>query len=311
MSEKIKTIVIAGPTASGKTALSIEIAKRYNGEVVSADSMQIYTNMPIASAAVTEEEADGIKHHLVGFASPTHRFSVAEFVGLADIAVNDINERNKLPIITGGTGLYLDSLISGVRFSREDSTEIRAKLEAEADEKGIAVLLERLKTIDPLSAAKLHLNDRKRIIRALEIFELHKIPKSQLDEASKLLGERYDTLWLGITYRDRELLYERINKRVDQMLEKGLLDEAREAFLTETKATSVQAIGHKELFPYFKGEMSLEQVTEGLKTETRRYAKRQLTWFRRNDRINWIYADETPDMVRKACEYIDKFLNDF
>ena len=307
MSDKAtKVIVVVGPTASGKTSLGVALAKSLDGEVVSCDSMQIYKGMPIASAAPTADETDGIPHHLVGFKDPIEKFSVADFVELASNKVDEVVSREHKPILVGGTGLYIDSLVSGVSFCDEDNTEVRAKLEAEADQKGIEILLERLKGIDPETAAKYHLNDRKRIIRALEIFEIHKKTKTQLDLESKQKGDRYDALWIGITYRNREILYDRINKRVDIMLQNGLLEEARNAFDSGFGSTAVQAIGHKEFFPYFKGEISLETAVENLKMETRRYAKRQLTWFRRNEKINWIYADETPDVVLEAKKIICK-----
>lgn len=305
MSDKnTKVIVVVGPTASGKTSLGVALAKSLDGEVVSCDSMQIYKGMPIASAAPTADETDGIPHHLVGFKDPIEKFSVADFVELASAKVGEIATREHRPILVGGTGLYIDSLISGVSFCDEDNTEVRAKLEAEADEKGVEVLLERLRKIDPETAVKYHLNDRKRIIRALEIFEIHKKTKTQLDLESKQKGDRYDALWLGITYRNREILYDRINRRVDIMLKNGLLEEAKNAFDSGFGSTAVQAIGHKEFFPYFKGEIPLETAVENLKMETRRYAKRQLTWFRRNEKINWIYADETPDVVTEAKKII-------
>ncbi len=297
---KPNVIAVVGPTASGKTALGVKIAKAVNGEVVSSDSMQIYNSMPIASAAPTKGETEGIPHHLVGFKDALEKFSVADFVALASAKIEDIISRKKTPIIVGGTGLYVDSLVSGIEFSSEDSTEVRNRLESLADEIGMAKMLEKLRRVDPETADKYHVNDRKRIIRALEIFEIHGRPKSLLDRESKQGGQRYNTLWIGITCRDRELLYDRINKRVDIMLQNGLLMEAETAFLSGSGKTAVQAIGHKEFFPYFKGEISLETAVDNLKTETRRYAKRQLTWFRRNNDINWIYSDETPDVFREA-----------
>ncbi len=300
-----KVVCIVGPTASGKTALGVKTALHFGGEVISADSMQVYNNMPIASAAPTDEETLGVKHHLVGFLSPDEKFSVAEFVKCATEAVQSVAEKGKLPIIVGGTGLYIDSLLQGVKFNDEDSAEIRQKLEQKADEDGIEVLFEALKTIDPKTASKLHLNDRKRIIRALEVYELHGKTLSELNLESKPDGAPYDVIWIGITYADRGKLYDRINLRVDKMLENGLLDEAKTAFLGNKGATSVQAIGHKEFFPYFAGEITLEEATERLKTETRRYAKRQLTWFRRNGDINWIFADETDDVFSEAKRIIE------
>lgn len=305
---KQKIVCIVGPTASGKTALGVKTALHFDGEVISADSMQVYNNMPIASAAPTDCETMGVPHHLVGFLSPEEKFSVAEFIKCAASTVEDVAKRGKLPIIVGGTGLYIDSFLQGIRFDDEDCTEVRKALEKEADDEGIEVLFERLKSIDPESAAKLHLNDRKRIIRALEVYELHGKTKQELNEESKPLDEPYDVIWIGITYSDRSKLYDRINLRVDKMLEAGLLEEARSAYLAKNGATSAQAIGHKEFFSFFEGEITLEDAAERLKTETRRYAKRQLTWFRRNEKINWIFADETDDVFETAKAIIEKNL---
>lgn len=299
-----KVLAVVGPTASGKTKLGVELACALNGEVVSCDSMQVYKNMPIASAAPTVDEIKGVPHHLVGFAEPSDKFSVAEFIKRAGIIIDDIISRGKLPIIVGGTGLYIDSLISGIDFLDEDSDFVRSELEREASENGIEAMLELLREVDPETAEKYHINDRKRILRALEIYRIHGKTKSELDKESKLSGDRYDCRWIGITYRNREVLYTRINRRVDIMLENGLLDEAKIAFLSNSGKTSVQAIGHKEFFPYFKGEMPLETAVENLKLETRHYAKRQLTWFRKNEKINWIYADETDDVLSRALEFI-------
>lgn len=304
---KPNVIAVVGPTASGKTSLGVKIAKAFNGEVVSCDSMQIYNNMPIASAAPTVEETEGVPHHLVGFKDPAEKFSVADFVSLASEKIEDITSRKMMPVIVGGTGLYVDSLTSGIEFSDEDSTEVRMKLENLADEIGMEKMLERLSEVDPETASKYHINDRKRIIRALEIIEIHGKPKSVLDRESKQGGQRYNTLWIGITCRNRELLYDRINNRVDIMLQNGILEEAKAAFLNGSGKTAVQAIGHKEFFPYFKGEITLEAAVERLKQETRRYAKRQLTWFRRNNDINWIYSDETPDVLTEAKRIIDSW----
>ncbi len=303
--QKQRVVAIVGPTASGKTALGVQTALKFNGEVISADSMQVYNNMPIASASPSEEEMMGVKHHLINFLPCTQKFSVAEFIKLGKEAIDEISEKGKLPIIVGGTGLYIDSLLQGVQFCDEDSTKIREKLETEACEKGIEVLFERLKNIDPKTADKLHINDKKRIIRALEVYEFHGKSISEMNLTSKPEQSPFDVVWIGITYRDREKLYERINKRVDIMLEKGLLSEAKTTYFGNKGQTAVQAIGHKEFFPYFEGEITLEQAVENLKTETRRYAKRQLTWFRRNQKINWIYADEIPDIGAEAERIIN------
>ena len=267
MADFRKVLAVVGPTASGKTALGVKLALALNGEVVSCDSMQVYKSMPIASAAPTADETKGVPHHLVGFAEASDKFSVAEFIKRAETAIDDIISRGKLPIIVGGTGLYIDSLISGIKFLDEDSESVRSELEKQADELGVEAMLELLREIDPETAGKYHINDRKRILRALEIYRIHGKTKSQLDKESKLSGERYDCVWIGITYRNREVLYTRINRRVDIMLENGLLDEAKTAFLSDCSKTSVQAIGHKEFFSYFKGEMPLETAVENLKTK--------------------------------------------
>ncbi len=305
---KHKVICIVGPTASGKTSLGAKVGLHFGGEVISADSMQVYNNMPIASAAPTDEETMGVKHHLVGFLSPNQKFSVAEFINKANESIDKVLKEGKLPILVGGTGLYIDSLLQGVKFCDEDSTEIRKALEEKAEKEGIEVLFERLKALDPETASKLHINDRKRIIRALEVYELHGKTLSELNLESKPEGDPYDVIWIGITYADREKLYDRINLRVDKMLENGLLEEACVAYKGEKGATSVQAIGHKEFFPFFAGEITLDEATERLKTETRRYAKRQLTWFRRNKNINWIFADETEDVFLEAKRIIEENL---
>lgn len=306
MQEKIPVVVIVGPTASGKTALGVEVARLLDSEVISADSMQVYSSMPIASAAPTDEETKGVKHHLVGFLSPEDKFSVAEFINAATSVAKDIAIRGKIPVIVGGTGLYIDSLLKGITFSDEDCEEVRAALEQEADEKGVGTLLERLREVDPDTAERLHLNDRKRIIRALEVYMLHGKTMTEVNKESLEQGSHFKPLIIGITYRDREKLYERINKRVDIMLDNGLLEEAKVAFRAGVGNTAVQAIGHKELFPYFEGSMALFEAVENLKQATRRYAKRQLTWFRRNENINWIYADETDDVFSAAKEILKK-----
>ncbi len=301
-----RVVAIVGPTASGKTALGVKTALEFGGEVISADSMQVYDNMPIASAAPTEDEMQGVQHHLVGFLPCTDKFSVAEFIKLAETKVDEIAARGKLPIIVGGTGLYVDSFLQGVKFLDENSGEVRKKLEIEAEEKGMEELFARLKKVDPKTAEKLHINDKKRIIRALEVYEIHGKSMTEMNLESKPLEEPFDVIWIGITYRDREKLYDRINKRVDIMLQNGLLEEAKSAYLGNKGKTAVQAIGHKEFFPFFEGEISLEEAVENLKTETRRYAKRQLTWYRRNEKINWIYADETPDVFFEAKKIIEQ-----
>ena len=307
MQDKIPVVVIVGPTASGKTALGVSVAKWLSGEVISADSMQVYSSMPIASAAPTVEETQGVAHHLVGFLSPYEKFSVAAFLKLATEKANDIVSRGKVPVIVGGTGLYIDSLLNGVTFNDEDCQEIRVALESEVDEKGIEVLFDRLRLLDPDSAERLHINDRKRIIRALEVYMLHGKTMTELNRESLESGSVFAPIIIAITYRDREKLYDRINKRVDIMMENGLLEEAKRSFETGVGDTAVQAIGHKELFPFFEGNLSLSEAVENLKQATRRYAKRQLTWFRRNEQINWIYADEVDNVFESAKEILKNF----
>lgn len=308
LSQKTPIVAVVGPTASGKTSLGISIAKHFGGEIIGADSMQIYKNMSIASAAPTKEEKGDIPHHLFEFLSPSEQFSVAEYITQATKKVQDVTLREKLPILVGGTGLYIDSFLGNLQFSEETSTqEVRQKLEQEADEKGTASLLSQLKEIDPEAAAKLHENDRKRIIRALEIYTIHGITPTEMNHRSKSVPSPYKSIYIGTTYNDRELLYQRIEKRVHLMLEQGLLEEAQKSY-KELGSTAVQAIGHKEFYPYFEGKITKQEAIESLIKSTRRYAKRQLTWFRRNQDINWIFMDECENPVQKAIEIINQNL---
>ncbi len=290
---KIPVIAVVGPTASGKTTLSIEIAKRFNGQVVSADSMQIYEKMNIATAKPTDDEMQGITHHLIGFQPISEKFSVADYVKLAKECIEKIHNEGDLPIIAGGTGLYVDSLLQNIQFSSEDSNEkIREELTALFCEKGAEYMLNMLKEIDPKTAEQLHLSDKKRIIRALEIYRLTGKTMTEQKILSRENESPYDVLYIGINYRDRTVLYDRINLRVNIMLENGLLDEAKDFYNTDRDTTACQAIGYKELAPYFNGESALDDCVEKLKIETRHYAKRQLTWFRKNENINWVYPDD-------------------
>lgn len=306
MSKK-KIICVVGPTASGKTQLAIALAKHMGGEVISADSMQIYRGMHIASAAPDTDEMQGIPHHLIEFLQPSESFTVADFVTAAREKIDDIVSRGKMPIIAGGTGLYISSLVNNIEFveAKADSA-LRERLTAEYDAVGGETMLEKLREIDPEAAAKLHQNDKRRIIRAFEILESTGKTKSFQDEHSRKNESPYSAVMLGTSYRDREKLYERINRRVDIMLENGLLEEARTAYQKGVSGGAQQAIGHKELFDYFKGEKSLEECVENLKRSTRRYAKRQLTWFNRVENIHWIYKDETDDAIRQAIEYAER-----
>ena len=306
--KSIKTVFIAGPTASGKTALGAALAEKFGGEVVSADSMQIYKGIHIASAAPDSSEMLGVPHHMLEFLEPEQSFSVAEYVNAARGVIADINARGKLPFVVGGTGLYISSLADNTVYADEPTDlDLRKELNVLFDKEGAEKMLERLSVFDPESAARLHPNNRRRIIRAFEVYKLtgHSITEQNIRSRE---GEKYiEPLLIGITYRDREKLYERINRRVDIMLENGLEDEARAA-LSRSSGGAVQAIGHKELAEYIKGECSLSEAAESLKRQTRRYAKRQLTWFKRDKRINWIYADECPDPAGEAEKLIKQFI---
>lgn len=311
MSKKIKCIFVVGPTASGKTALSIEIAKQFGGEIVSADSMQIYKGIHIASAAPDETEKAGIPHHLLEFLSTDEEFSVADYVKGARSCIADIASRGKLPVIVGGTGLYINSLLDNTEYTEEETDwTLRQELEAEFDKAGGEEMLKRLQSFDPQTAARLHPNNRRRIIRAFEVYRLTGKTVTEQNLLSHKNESDLSSLVIGITYNDRETLYNRINTRVELMLKNGLLDEARAAFNESSSKGAFQAIGHKELYGYIKGECSLEEAKELLCRQTRRYAKRQLTWFRRDERINWIYADLSHNVTDEAKALVNEFLKE-
>lgn len=297
----IKILVVCGPTASGKTAVAARLAKELGGEVVSADSMQVYKYMDIGTAKPSEEEKLGVPHHLIGFLEPDESFSVADYTRLAEETIQGIVERGKLPIIAGGTGLYISSLLSGTKFEemRQDPA-IREELEALAREKGGEFLLEALAEIDPELAGTLHPNDKGRIIRAIEVYRLTGVTMTELRKRSRAEPSRYDALIFGLGFSDRSKLYRRIDMRVDQMLLAGLEDEARSLYGKYSK-TAAQAIGYKEFAAFFSGEATLEETTEKIKMETRRYAKRQLTWFRRESGVRWFDMGE-PDNIERILE---------
>lgn len=306
-----KAIVVVGPTASGKTSLGIYIAKKYNGEVISADSMQIYKDMSVSTAKPTVEEMDGIRHHLIDFVEITDKYSVSNYCDNAKKVFDDIVNREKLPVIVGGTGLYIDSFLSNTKFlDSACSEEVRKELQEELKNKGIDKMYAQLKEIDPDAAEKIHPNNTVRVLRALEVYRTTGMTITQQAELSHNIESDIEPLFIGISYFDREKLYDRINNRVDIMLENGLLDEAKDVFSHQYSVTAFNSIGCKEMKPYLDGEKSLNECVETLKMSTRRYAKRQLTWFRRNERINWVYPDlcDKDSLYKTVDELIDEFL---
>ncbi len=309
---KIPLIAIVGPTASGKTSLAVEICKRFGAEAVSCDSMQIYKGMDIATAKPTEEEMQGIPHHLIGFLDPDESFSVARYCELANEAISDINRRGKLSVLVGGTGLYYSSLTDNIEFLPDETDfEYRDYLKKRAESEGAQVLLDELCSVDPEAAKSLHVNNVGRIIRALEIHHTTGKTKTMQNQQSRQNPSPFNTVAICLDARDRQYLYDRINKRVDLMLKAGLLEETKAFFASPLGRTARQAIGYKELYPYFEGEKSLEECVENLKMQTRRYAKRQLTWFRRDERIKFFYIDDYSDsseLVNAVGEYIERSL---
>jgi tRNA dimethylallyltransferase len=306
MSKKIPLLVVCGPTASGKTALAVELAGRLSGEVVSADSMQIYRDMAIGTALPTEEETRGVPHHLLGFLDPAERFSVADYTALAGEIIAAIHNRERLPIVAGGTGLYISSLVDNLQFAPlESDPALREELLAYAAENGNHALWERLRAVDPALATTLHPNNRGRVIRAIEVYTLTGIPMSEQQRRAREHPSPYAPQMLGLAFRDRERLYARIDARVDKMLANGLVEEAQ-TLMERATSTAAQAIGYKELSPYLRGEITLDEAAEAIKRETRRYAKRQLTWFRRDERIRWLFVDEydTLPALTDAAEQI-------
>jgi tRNA dimethylallyltransferase len=305
--EKQFVVVICGPTASGKTALSVELAKELDAEIISADSMQIYKGMDIATAKPSISERDGIPHHLMDFLDPCEAFSVADYVRLAREKISDIAARGKLPMIVGGTGLYISSLINNIQFEESECDyAYREQLRQLAAEKGNGYLMDMLKEIDPETAASLHENNQSRVIRALEVYKITGKTMSQTQRESRAEPSPYEPCMIALDY-DRSQLYDRINKRVDIMLEEGLLEEAREFYSREDYPTAAQAIGYKELLPYLKGSEELDTSVERLKQETRKYAKRQLTWFRKDERIHWIKVTDNTDS-REILEIAKKYI---
>ena len=282
-----RMICIVGPTATGKTRLSVALAQALDGEVVSFDSMQVYRGMTIGTAAPTPEEMAGVPHHMIGVIDPRENFSVSRYCELADPIVQDILRRGKTVVLVGGTGLYIDSLIAGRAFAPQPQDGLRAALEREADERGMDTMLDRLRAVDPETAATLHPSNRKRILRALEVYEQTGLPISEHNRRTQALPPRYDPLWIGLDYENRQTLWQRITQRVDGMLEAGLREElaALVALGLPRDSTALQAIGYKELLD--DPATAREQIV----LRSRQYAKRQRTWFRRNPKVHWLFAD--------------------
>ena len=299
-------LCIAGPTASGKTALAVELAKELDGEVVSCDSMQVYRRMDIGTAKPSREEMQGIPHHMIDVAEPDEDFSVSRYCAMAAPIVDDIVARGKTAIIAGGTGLYMDSLIRGNDFAPFPSTGVRERLEAEADEVGLPAMLARLREIDPDTADRV--SDRKRILRALEVYLETGETITEHNRKTRLIPPKYTPLWLGLDFADRGELYRRIDKRVDIMLEMGLMEEIRSLLDSgiPEKCTAMQAIGYKEFVNALEGREPLSQAAEEVKKASRHYAKRQLTWFRRNPAVRWLVrsGDDDREILASARQII-------
>ncbi len=313
-SNRIPVLAVVGPTASGKTGLGVGLALALDGEVVSADSMQIYRGMRIATARPTAEEMQGVPHHLIGTVDPRERYSVARYLEEASAAIRSVRARGKLPVLVGGTGLYVDSLLEGIAFQGERTDEaLRRSLAEEADRLGNKAMLDKLAEIDPQYAATLHPNNRGRVLRALELYRSTGITMSEQLRLSRQNPSPYRVLRLGLTFENRQELYDRIDRRVDRMMQEGLLEEVRDFYRLYDPKTSAQAIGCKEFLPYLMGEEPLVFCVERLKRETRRYAKRQLTWFRRNPETIWLVrGGETGDdqVLERALQLAKEWLSD-
>ena len=303
-----KIIAVSGPTASGKTALAIEIAKRFHGEVVSCDSMQIYRHMDVGTAKPDEEELSAVRHHMIDIFEPSESCSVADFVKLARTCIDDILSRGKVPVLAGGTGLYMDSIIENIVFEDFGSDpELRERLYSLAETEGVEAVHKILEEKDPEAAEKIHPNNVRRVVRAIEVCQLTGKTFTQVNREARR-EPMYDALILGID-TEREVLYERINMRVDKMLKAGLVEEVRRLcdMGIGRDATAMQAIGYKEILEFLEGRETLEEAVQKIKMESRRYAKRQLTWFRRNEKIHWVRISQPEDMghiFEKCSEFL-------
>ena len=305
-----RVLCVVGPTASGKTKMAVALARRFGGEVVSVDSMQIYRGMTVGTAAPTAAEMEGVPHHMIAVADPAESWSVARFCQAADGCIQDILSRGKLPVLAGGTGLYLDALIRGDDFAPgSQGGEVRLRLQRELREQGPEALLERLRTVDPETAGRLHLRDEKRILRALEIYEQTGEPMSLRDRRGRQRPDRYEALYIGLSFRNREDLRRRIDRRVDDMVRQGLLQEVQDLLGSglPRDATALQAIGYKQFLAVADGAATTDQAVEEVKLRSRQYAKRQLTWLRRNPAIHWILWDREPDFpaaLQNATDFL-------
>ena len=303
-------VCVVGPTASGKTKMGVAIAKRFGGEVVSVDSMQIYRGMTVGTAAPTAAEMEGIPHHMIAVADPSESWSVARFVDAADACIQDILRRGKLPVLVGGTGLYLDALVRGNSFAEgQAGTEVRLALQKRMAEEGAAVLLEELRAIDPDAAEKLHLKDEKRILRALEVWQETGKTITQHNLETQALPPRYEAAYIGLDFEKRDDLRARIDRRVDIMVQQGLLQEVRDLLSSgiPRTATALQAIGYKQFLAVEEGLASVDEAVEEVKLRSRQYAKRQLTWLRRNEAIHWIRWEKVPDF-QSALQKVTEIL---
>lgn len=298
-----KTVAIVGPTASGKTETAVMLAERLGGEVISCDSMQLYKKMNIGTAKPTKEEMRNIPHHMIDIVDPKDDYSCADYAAEARKAIIEIQKKGRLPIFCGGTGLYLDSALGKNAFSPDISPKIRKELEGYSKDE----LFKRLKEVDPQSADEIHPNNVKRVMRALEVFLGTGIPKSEWDRRSKEAEPEFSAVFVGISYENREILYDRINLRVESMLRLGLVDEVKTLDL-DRSSNAAQAIGYKEIYSYLDGKISYDEAVELLKKNTRNYAKRQLTWFKREPGIKWFYKDTDENYFENIVKYLEESL---
>lgn len=311
--EKIPVIAVVGPTASGKSALAVELALHFHGEVVSADSMQIYQDIPVGTAQPTEEEKKGIPHHLIAFQNLEQPFSVADYVDRAAHCISDIYQRGKIPVLVGGTGLYIRSLLENLQFPEQQSSlDLRKRLMARVADEGLESLWKELVNVDPACAEQVDSANMKRVVRALELYYATGMKMEERVAFSRSVPSPYQPFKIGLNFQNRQSLYKRIDSRVDQMVRNGLLQEAERVMALPSSVTARQAIGYKEFFAYFSGEQTLDQAIECLKTESRHYAKRQLTWFRKEEDIHWFYVDafkESHMLVEAAIRETEEFFN--